>query len=82
MKSSSVHARAFSRIDTKKGKYVSLGKLAESFGVRYDRDKAQSMAYKYAEKCARMQGDWVEYDAMTEYMLYLLLERQYKQKMA
>lgn len=78
METKKVHKRSFKKVDTTKGEHMPLGLLIEQFGIHYDRKSAIKCGMKHAEKCAKLTGDWIHYDNMSETLWFLFLKKQWQ----
>ena len=78
---SKVFSKSFRRVDKNKGEYMCFGMLVESFGIHYGREQAVQKATMHATKCSKMQGDWLNYDQMSETMEYLKIKKMYNEIM-
>ena len=75
------HEKRWEKTDVTKGDYMPFGMLVESFGIHYDRKAAVEAATLHAEKCIKMQGDWMSYDSMGEVVEYLKLRKGFTERM-
>ena len=67
------HERKWQRINVEAGTYMSLGAIAEQYGIHANRLRALGSAKVYAEKCVAMGGDWVKLEHMSEQLMFLFL---------
>eukprot|EP00969_Alexandrium_andersonii_P030642 1336220-Alexandrium_andersonii.AAC.1 len=68
-----VHDQTWRQINASIGTYMSLGKVAEQFGIHADRDSALRSACTYAEACVKLGGSWVRYCGMSKTIMFLFL---------
>ena len=73
-------------VDKTRGEMVTFGKLVESFGIVYDRDKAIKIATKYAIKCIMLEGvqrsGWTEDDKeLTGELLFYRVRKEHMSMM-
>ena len=74
------HERSWQRVDTERGRYMTLAKIAEEFGYNADPERAMAGAIKYAKKCAALGGKWTWEDTeFSEMSMYLYLNREFRE---
>jgi hypothetical protein len=74
--------RTYARVDTTRGEYVCFGLLVESYGIQYDRNAAVLAATRYASKCLKMGGQWLNKDSLGEVMEYLKIKKEFADTMS
>lgn len=71
---SKTHGRQWEHVDQEKGTYLPFRVIARKEGGGSDDVES---ATRYCTKCARMQGKWISWNAMTERYEFLYIRRQH-----
>ena len=70
-------AISWKKVDISKGQCLTLGAIAEKYGIHFNRQVAVSAAIRDCKKCAKMKGSWVEYDEWGGIMTYFFITKEH-----
>ena len=75
------HSVSWRRIDTTKGNYYTMERIAVEFGAAADKGKAMKAATEHCCKCEELGGQWSSGDTFATHRLYLFLQYQFAEEL-
>ena len=73
-----MHTVSYKRVDTTRGRYLSLGAIVETYGIASNRREAVRCGINVARKCAALGGSWILWDSFAQTWLYLALDHEWQ----
>ena len=71
--------KSYKTVDATKGTYLTLGSIAEKYGLAFDRKAAIAAATRYCTACVRMGVERSIWDDMAEVMLFLYIKTEHSE---